>query len=281
MNSDLFRKPVIALVVTLLLPATLARSAALPATAPALDPKLPTLWIVGDSTVHNPNRGQCGWGDVIADRFDVSRINIVNRARGGRSSRTFQTEGMWDQVLAEAKRGDFVLIQFGHNDGGPLSGDNRERGSIRGTGDETKEVTLTLKPNEGKKEVVHTYGWYMGKYADDARAKGLVPIICTPIPRVPKERVTGPATQAGGYRAWATEVAQEKKVPLIDLEALILKRYLNLTPDQIKEKYFSTADNTHTSEPGARLNAEAVTEGIKGLSDVPLRSFLKDASARS
>jgi len=121
----------------------------------------------------------------------------------------------------------------------------------------------------------------MGKYADDARAKGLVPIICTPIPRVPKERVTGPATQAGGYRAWATEVAQEKKVPLIDLEALILKRYLNLTPDQIKEKYFSTADNTHTSEPGARLNAEAVTEGIKGLSDVPLRSFLKDASARS
>ena len=256
----------------------LAMAASAPTTGPALDPKLPTLWIVGDSTVHNTTSGQCGWGDVIAPQFDTKRINVVNRARGGRSSRTFITEGLWDKVLSEARAGDFVLIQFGHNDGGPLSGDNRERGSIRGTGDDTKEVTLTLKPNEGKKEVVHTYGWYMGKYVEDARAKGMTPIICTPVPRLPRSKVEA-ASQPTSYRAWAIEVAKEKKVPSIDLEALILKRYSGMTPEQIKEKYFSTADNTHTSESGAKLNAEAVVEGIRAAEDAPLRSFLKDTSS--
>jgi len=102
---------------------------------------LPTLWLVGDSTVRNGSgsggNGQWGWGDRIAKYFDTSKINVVNRARGGRSSRSYITEGLWDQVLADARPGDFVIIQMGHNDGGPLAGDNRERGSIRGTGDET------------------------------------------------------------------------------------------------------------------------------------------------
>src|SRR5262245_44513956 len=79
----------------------------------------PTLFIIGDSTVKNSTAGQLGWGDPIRDLFDLNRINVENRARGGRSSRTFQTEGSWDQIVAELKPGDFVLMQFGHNDGGP------------------------------------------------------------------------------------------------------------------------------------------------------------------
>ena len=105
---------------------------------PTTNPKLPTLWIVGDSTVHNSSGPMRGWGDVIAPLFDTSRINIVNKARGGRSSRTFITEGLWDDVMKNAKAGDFVIIQMGHNDGGPVSGDNRERGSLPGIGDESK-----------------------------------------------------------------------------------------------------------------------------------------------
>src|SRR3954471_12791538 len=107
------------------------------------NPSLPTLWLVGDSTVRNGSgnggNGQWGWGDRIAKFFDTGKINVVNRARGGRSSRSYITEGLWDQVLADARAGDFVIIQMGHNDGGPLAGDNRERGSIRGTGEETED----------------------------------------------------------------------------------------------------------------------------------------------
>src|SRR5215470_3701125 len=90
-----------------------------------------TLFIIGDSTVKNSTEGLQGWGDPIADYFDQAKLRVVNRARGGRSSRTFQTEGLWDQVLKELKPGDFVLMQFGHNDGAPID-DEKARGSLPG-----------------------------------------------------------------------------------------------------------------------------------------------------
>src|SRR5215472_5945469 len=74
-----------------------------------------TLWVVGDSTANNTNHQ--GWGDPLADYFDAAKINVVNRARAGRSSRTFYTEGLWDNVREQFKPGDYVLIEFGHNDG--------------------------------------------------------------------------------------------------------------------------------------------------------------------
>jgi rhamnogalacturonan endolyase len=77
------------------------------------EPAVPTLFIVGDSTVKTGTRGQQGWGDPIAKLFDTTRIKVENHAIGGRSSRTFQTEGRWDRILAKAKPGDFVLIQMG------------------------------------------------------------------------------------------------------------------------------------------------------------------------
>ena len=130
--------------------------AAAQSTRPATNPTLPTLFIVGDSTVRTPTKGQLGWGDPIAEMFDRSRINVINRARGGRSSRTFQTEGLWDQVLAEMKAGDFVLIQFGHNDGIAPDDPKRPRGTLRGAGEETREI---VHPQTKQKEIVHTFGW--------------------------------------------------------------------------------------------------------------------------
>src|SRR5216110_1515502 len=91
---------------------------------PALNPALPTIFVAGDSTAAR-GRGehQQGWAVPFADYFDLTKANVVNRARGGRSSRTFVTEGLWDQLLAEMKPGDTVLIQFGHNDGSPVAED--------------------------------------------------------------------------------------------------------------------------------------------------------------
>src|SRR5690348_14185666 len=128
----------------------------------------PMLFIVGDSTVHNPGKGERGWGDVIGGNFDTNKIRVENHALGGRSSRTFMTQGWWDNILAAAKPGDFVLIQLGHNDGGALNEEPpgskyplRARGTIRGLGEETQEIDNVLTKQH---EVVHTYGWYLRKY---------------------------------------------------------------------------------------------------------------------
>jgi lysophospholipase L1-like esterase len=258
--------------------------AAQPASRPAgaampKDPNLPTVWLIGDSTVRVGTKGQVGWGDPIEAMFDTSKINVVNRAMGGRSSRTFITEGRWDSVLADSKPGDYVIMQFGHNDAGPLSGDNRERGSIKGIGEETQEVTLVLKNNQ--KETVHTYGWYMRKYVRDAKAKGLRPIVCTPIPRCPRPAENQPPRPIEAYKgpesygAWAIEVARAEGVPHIDLYERIWTGWQGKTPAEIKAAYFGEADFTHTTEAGATFNAGKVVEGIRALQDSDLKQYLK------
>ena len=133
-------------------------------TAYAQGSGVPTVWVVGDSTANNQNHR--GWADPFADYFDAAKASVANRARAGRSSRTFITEGLWDKVRAELKPGDCVLIQFGHNDGGPPDQD-RARGSLPGLGDESQEFTL---PN-GKPEVVYTFGHYMRRIIAETKAK--------------------------------------------------------------------------------------------------------------
>ncbi|MFO1512709.1 MAG: lysophospholipase, partial [Verrucomicrobiota bacterium] len=102
---------------------------------------VPTLFLSGDSTVRNGSGkgadSMWGWGSLIGNYFDPEKIRVENRAIGGRSSRTFLTEGRWDEVMKQLQPGDFVMMQFGHNDGGGLTG-NRGRGSLKGNGDETQ-----------------------------------------------------------------------------------------------------------------------------------------------
>src|SRR5580765_2368663 len=123
----------------------------------APNPGRPTLFVVGDSTASNGDR--LGWGDPIAGYFDASKINVLNRARAGRSARTFLNEGLWDKVLADIKSGDYVLIEFGHNDGGAPD-QPPARGDLPGTGNEAQSLTMP----DSKTEVVHTFGWYIRKF---------------------------------------------------------------------------------------------------------------------
>jgi len=231
----------------------------------------PTLVLVGDSTVRTGTKEQQGWGDPVIALFDKAKIKVENRALGGRSSRTFQTEGHWDKVLAAARKGDFVLIQMGHNDAGPLDDARRARGTLRGTGDETREID---NPLTGKKEVVHTYGWYLRKYVADARAKGVTPILLSPVPRCPREPVEKGAVEKNNYVRWAEEVAKAEKVPFVNLNRIVLSHYAGLKPADVKAKYFTLADNTHTSPAGAELNAACVVEGLRALKDCPLKDYL-------
>ena len=245
------------------------------ATAPATRP---TLYLVGDSTVRVGTPQQMGWGDPLIPMFDEAKIKVVNKAIGGRSSRSFIQEGRWDEILTTLTKGDYVIIQMGHNDGGPLFGDNRERGSIRGIGEETQDVTLTLDANKGKQMTIHTYGWYLRKYVKDAREKGATPILCSPIPRGPRpgEPVAVP-TEAKSYPLWAQQVAEQEKVPFIDLHRLIWQRWVDekMTQEQIKEQLFTPGnDYTHTGPAGAQFNAEVVANAIRSL-DLPLKDALK------
>lgn len=238
------------------------------AEAPSDSPR-PTLWIIGDSTVRNHTKGQVGWGDPIADLFDHAKINVENRALGGRSSRTFFTEGLWDKVLAGIKPGDFVLMQFGHNDGGSLH-DPKGRASIKGIGDQTEVVP---DPKTGKTETVHTYGWYLKRYVTDAKSTGATPIVLSPIPRnIWKDGKV--ARASNDYGKWAQETAKAEAVPFIDLNEIVATHYEAAGQPKVAADYFGPTDHTHTTAAGAMLNADCVVEGIRELKDCPLREDL-------
>ena len=226
-----------------------------------------TLFLIGDSTVRNHTRGQLGWGDPLSGWFDSSRITVTNRALGGRSSRTYLTEGLWEKVLAELKPGDFVLMQFGHNDGGPLD-DGRARASLKGNGDQSQVVT---NKSSGKVETVHTYGWYMRKYIADAKAKGAIPIVLSPVPR--KIWKEGKVARANNdYGKWAKEAAAAENVPFVDLNEIIAGHYEALGPERVETLFGD--EHTHTNEEGARLNAQCVVEGLRALKNCPLSGYL-------
>jgi lysophospholipase L1-like esterase len=231
------------------------------------NPKLPTLFLIGDSTVRNGRGdgagGQWGWGEPLFDLFDAAKINVVNRAVGGLSSRTFLTSGYWDKVVAMMKPGDFVMMQFGHNDGGALDGALGGRVSLPGVGEETKEF---------QGATVHTFGWYLRKYIADTRAKGATPMVCTLVPR--KIWDAGKIHRdSENYAGWATAVAKAENVALIDLNEIIARQYDQLGPERVEPLFAD--EHTHTSRAGSELNAASVVKGLKGLARDPLAAYLR------
>ena len=230
--------------------------------------------MIGDSTVRNGDgngsNGQWGWGEPIADYFNPKKINVVNRALGGLSSRTYLTFDYWDRLMVLLKPGDFVVMQFGHNDAGPINDNVRARGTIKGTGDETEEIDNILT---GKHEVVHSYGWYLRKFIADTIAKGATPIVCSPVPR--KVWRDGKiARNSEDYGKWAAQVAESAGVRFIPLNEIVARNYEELGAEKV-ETLFS-GDSTHTSREGAELNAASVIAGLKGLKKNPLARYLSD-----
>jgi len=230
----------------------------------------PVLYIIGDSTVRNSNRPQAGWGEMMGEMLDTSQISISNQAMAGRSTRTFVKEKRWDKVLSTLKAGDFVIMQFGHNEGSrPDTSRAGYRGVLRGLGEDT--VNLVWK--DSTVETVHTYGWYLRKFVRDARAKGATPIICSMIPR--NQFVDGKVKRANNdFGKWASEVAASEGAYFIDLNAITADKYDVMGPEEVKK--FFPGDHTHTNVDGARVNAASVTEGIKQLKELPLKKYIKE-----
>lgn len=235
----------------------------------------PVVFTVGDSTMKNGkddgSNKQWGWGHFFGDMFDTTKVSVENHALGGRSSRTFITEGLWAKVLAAVQPGDFVLIQFGHNDSGSLNV-GRARASLKGNGDNDTTVVMELT---GKAETVHSFGWYMRKYAQDVKAKKATPILLSHIPRnmfTTKDSVAV-IRNNDGYGLWTKEAATMEKVLYLDANQLIADKLDKMGKDSIQLMYYG--DHTHTSLLGAKLNAKTVAEGIKELKSCKLRKYLK------
>jgi lysophospholipase L1-like esterase len=238
-----------------------------------LQQEKPVFYIIGDSTVRNGDGSgknqQWGWGSFIAGYFDTTKLSVSNQAIGGRSSRTFITEGRWERIISVLKKGDYVIMQFGHNDAGPLDDTARARGTIQGIGEETKDI---YNPITKKDETVHTYGWYMRKYIRETKAKGAVAIVCSPVPRDNwKDGKVNRSTES--YAKWAKEVAKEEQCLFIDLNDIIAGEYEVLGAEKVKA--FFPADHTHTDKAGAELNASIVIRELKKVSSLGLLRFLK------
>lgn len=255
----------------------------------------PALFICGDSTAKNNGRGKngepmVGWGTPITNFFDPEKVVVKNVGHAGQSSHTYYT-GDWPKVLPQIQAGDFMLLVFGINDGGPPR-TFRDRGSVPGLGDET----VDLQRPDGTTETAHTYGWYMSKMATDAEAKGAHVILlavttrniwsnpkvkfndATPVDPLPAdydpkldtiERGTG----KGQYTQWTKDIGAKLHLPVFDLTDFCADKYEAMGREEVNNLY---SDHNHTYAPGAEIVAESIVSGLKAFANSPFIPLLSD-----
>ncbi|MBP6025301.1 glycosyl hydrolase family 28 protein [Ferruginibacter sp.] len=226
-----------------------------------LPDKKPTIFLIGDSTCANKpleNNPERGWGQLFPNYFTTD-VEIQNHAVNGRSTKSFITENRWDTVMSRLKSGDFVMIQFGHND-------------------EKFNDTLRSAP-------AHTlYKENLVRFINDVRSKGATPILITPVMRRSFDSTGKFVDSHGDYPAVVKEVGTQMNAPVIDLhkssEALILKEgfenskrfFLHIPPYHFRDAK-AKEDNTHFSEYGAASMASLVCQSIKE-QKLPLAKYL-------
>jgi lysophospholipase L1-like esterase len=251
-------------------PARGARGGRGPGALNPANPNLRTIWIASDSTAAMGTRG---WGSHMADYFDTGKINIVNGAVSGQSSRTFQSAGSWNRIISKAKKDDIILIQFGHNDitdidirdraGAPDPA--RQRGDIQTLGEETVQSPLG--------ETVHTYGWYMRKMIHETQEKGAIPII---VSMTVRNIWTGGKVERGANEMarMAIQLAKDQKIQYVDLNNTVADLYETMGPEKVQPLY--QPDKTHSTVEGADLNAHYITAGLKALKEHPFDQYLTE-----
>lgn len=221
-----------------------------------------TIHLIGDSTVCNYSSTyypRTGWGQVLGSSFKTT-IAINNKALSGRSSKSFYDEGAWTPVKNALKSGDYVFIQFGHND------------------EKSADATRYTDPYT-------TYQQYLTIYINDARAKGAIPILVTPVERNSWSNGTVKATH-GNYPDAMRKLATAKAVPLVDLTALSTAKYIslgqtyttnsvfmNLAAGQYPNYPSGNTDNTHFQQNGANIIARLVVDAIRTSSNSQLKTL--------
>jgi lysophospholipase L1-like esterase len=213
------------------------------------------VWLIGDSTVCDQPRERSpvtGWGTPFKDFFD-STVTVMNMARGGRSTRTFISEGRWKAVFDSLEEGDYVLMQFGHND-------------------EAKEPQY-----KDRYTPVPDYKTNLIRFITDARSRKAIPVLVTPVTRLVFDAAGNIKETHQEYSAAVWEVGKQYNAPVIDLDErsrnLVQEfgpkyaRVLYMQVDSLENPHYPAGrkDNTHFSEYGARRMAELVLAEIRKL----------------
>jgi len=224
------------------------------------------IFLAGDSTMADKEKKaapETGWGMVLPSYFN-DNVVIENHARNGRSTRTFISEGRWDFMLSRVSEGDYVVIQFGHND------------------QSKQKVDRYTSPADYKSN--------MERFVKDVRAKGAIPILCTSVERRKFDNDSNFVDQHGNYPNLVREVAKELKVYLIDMQHTSMdfiiskgnegsKQYfMHVKPGESEKYPNGNEDNTHFKPAGAMEMAHEFIEGLQQLDIKPLVENLKSAA---
>lgn len=239
----------------------------------------PVLFLVGNSTMRtgtlgNGSNGQWGWGFYAHEYFDEEKITVENHALGGTSPRTFYNQ-LWEPVLEAVQKGDYVFLELGHNDNGPIDS-IRARSSYRPHGTlEVKEDSISIYNKVTQhQETVYTFGGYTRRFINEIRAKGATPILFTLTPRNDYEPDDPQKIQRKlkDFTPAIFAIGREMHVPVIDLNDISAKKLESY--GRWKTDYHFYLDKIHTSAYGARMNAASAAEGLL-LSNDPQVSFLQ------
>lgn len=270
--KEKFKKKIVLLCLLLLVPSlffgNFTANAADPSAVPQNDNNHKnriTVYLAGDSTVSDYSSSlapRAGWGQVFDQMFD-DKIVVKNEAQSGRSSKSFIDEGRLDTILNQIEKGDYLFIQFGHND------------------EKIEDLARYTEPST-------TYKSYLKQYIDGARAKNAIPVLVTPVERRRFTADGNARDSHGEYPAAMKELGKEENVPVIDLTAKSKALFQENGPEKTKDIFLwleagenanypqGVQDNTHFQEDGAKMIAQLVLEGIDELKLVPLRNhFLK------
>ncbi|MBQ9591888.1 MAG: rhamnogalacturonan acetylesterase [Paludibacteraceae bacterium] len=242
----------------------LASFIAVIATLIAMKNKPVRILMAGDSTMADKEQiayPETGWGQVLPSYFDDDVV-IENHARNGRSTRTFISEGRWDFLLSHVQKGDYVVIQFGHND------------------QSVKKADRYTTPEQYKQNLT--------KMVNDTKAKGGIPILCTPIERRKFDKSGNFVDQHGNYPNLARQVAQEQNVIFVDMQhssmdfiiaagdSASCQYFLHVKPGECQKHPEGKIDNTHLKPVGALAMANLFIEGLQQQSDnKQLKQLLK------
>lgn len=247
-------------------------SVALPTEPVRREKGKPVVWFTGDSTVKNEDKdenGMWGLGSQAYTVFDEDKITCYNAAKAGRSCRTFLNEGRWERVYNSLQPGDYVLIQFGHNDIGGI-GDGKERGEIPAAAD---TCHVYKSASKGTYELVYSFGWYLKKFIDDVREKGATPILVSLTPR--NEWRNGKIERRNdSYGKWYREVVKETGVEFVDLHNISADWLDRHCGSKERASVYFNHDHTHSSLKGAQMNVRNLAQGLQDIHS-PLASYLK------
>jgi lysophospholipase L1-like esterase len=211
-----------------------------------------TVFIAGDSTAANKaenKRPETGWGEQLQKRFDEKRVRVDNHAANGRSTRTFISEGRWQSLLDKLREGDYVLIQFGHNDESP------------------QKVNAYTPPDDFRHN--------LERFVAEVRVKKATPVLLTPVMRRRFDKDGKFYDTHGEYPGLTRRVAAEQKVALIDMHRLSEKVLVRYGPEESRKLFLQlkagenpnypegVEDNTHFSPLGADLMAALAVDGFR------------------